>query len=239
MFELLDTGLASAESNMEFDSKLLDHLKENDQPILHFYDWDGLSASYGHFIDPYMFLSKEGIEEVNLNLAKRPTGGGIVLHTSDYAFSCLIPSGHPKFGINTLDNYELINCIVIEALQKLMGNSNNFQLLPYDPKPSTPSCQFFCMAKATKYDVMIEGKKVGGAAQRRKKQGFLHQGTISIAAMPKQFLNKILLPDSGVLAAMVENTYTLLGDHWTQEELEKTRLEIKKYLIQSFENCFS
>ena len=95
------------------------------------------------------------------------------------------------------------------------------------------------MAKATKYDVMIEGKKIGGAAQRRKKQGFLHQGTISIAAMPKQFLNKILLPDSGVLAAMVENTYTLLGDHWTQEELEKTRLEIKKYLIQSFENCFS
>lgn len=239
MISIIDTGKDLAQVNMDFDAKLLEELSPNGDPILHLYEWEGLSASYGHFVDPYTYLSKEGVQEVSLNLAKRPTGGGIVLHTSDYAFSCLLPSEHPKFSINTLENYELVNKIVIDALSEVFGDKLSCQLLPFDPKPKTPSCQFFCMAKATKYDVMIGDKKIGGAAQRRKKQGFLHQGTISLAAMPKKFLETILIPESGVYSAMVDNTYTLLGSDWIGQDLEELRKKLKEQLKLSFKKCFS
>ena len=38
------------------------------------------------------------------------------------------------------------------------------------------------MAKPTQYDIVYKGKKIAGAAQRKKTQGYLHQGTISLAA---------------------------------------------------------
>ena len=40
------------------------------------------------------------------------------------------------------------------------------------------------MAKPTPFDLVIEGKKVGGAAQRRTRKGLLHQGSLSVCPPP-------------------------------------------------------
>jgi lipoate-protein ligase A len=62
------------------------------------------------------------------------------------------------------------------------------------------------MAKPTKYDVMWEGKKVGGGAQRRTKYGFLHQGTISLGRPDEEFLSGILL-DKELLSSFIQNSF--------------------------------
>ena len=67
------------------------------------------------------------------------------------------------------------------------------------------------MAKPTKYDVLWEGKKVAGAAQRKTKAGFLHQGSISLVMPPQDYLNYILAPGTSVQQAMQIHTYPLLG----------------------------
>src|SRR5205807_5995145 len=103
MLCVLETGLQEAHENMEKDILLLQELGE--KPILHLYDWKGKSATYGHFIQLNQHIHLDTAAKLNVTFAKRPTGGGIVFHIWDYAFSFLMPASHPLFSENPLENY--------------------------------------------------------------------------------------------------------------------------------------
>lgn len=226
MWKILDTGKASAAENMERDRELLDSLKPSDCPILHFYDWDGDSATYGYFIKPEAFIDSQKAKAKGLNLARRPTGGGIIFHLFDLAFSALVPNPSP----NTLENYAFINRAVNKAVSELLPEEAF--LLPNEPEPETESCRFFCMANPTIYDVMLGKRKIAGAAQRRTKNGFLHQGSIAIAPPDIGYLGDILLPEAGLLDAMQTYTHALLPSSYTQSDLEEMRQILKKLLVK-------
>src|SRR5689334_18889962 len=103
--KIIDTGVNSAENNMRIDQTYLDSLSDQSQALLHLYEWEKPSITYGYFSQPSKVLLPEGIEKYGLQLAKRPTGGGIIFHSFDLAFSILVPSSHPHFSLNTLENY--------------------------------------------------------------------------------------------------------------------------------------
>lgn len=222
-WELLECSAASPEENMSKDTELLEGLAHSPHPILHLYGWDRPSATYGHFVDPLTLLDAKGVDAQGLALAKRPTGGGIIFHLCDLAFSVLLPSCHPRFSLNTLENYAFVNQKVIQALRCFNTVLDLPQLLPKEPEPLDASCRHFCMAKPTRYDVMLGGKKVGGAAQRRKRWGYLHQGTISLAPLPLSFLRAVLLGESRVLEAMQLNSYALIDATPHSQALEEAR----------------
>lgn len=208
---IIDTGVASAQANMKIDAKLLEELDPSSaSPILHLYDWQTPCATYGHFLDPSEHLSKECFEKNRLELAKRPTGGGLIFHTNDWAFSLLIPASHEAFSTNTLDNYAFVNHLLAEMIGQLIGQKAGLSLLPLEPEVKDSRLRHFCMAKPTKYDVMLDGKKICGGAQRRTRSGFLHQGTLSLSFPDPDFLDKII--PQNVSKAMFENTYPLLND---------------------------
>ncbi|MBS0629700.1 MAG: hypothetical protein JSS30_05685 [Verrucomicrobia bacterium] len=205
-WNILDTGVGSAEENMRLDAELLETLDSHALPILHFYEWDGDCATYGHFVNPADFLHLEEAKKRGLNLAKRPTGGGIVFHIWDLAFSVLIPSGHPYFSENTLDNYAFVNTRVLAAVKNRIGK--NATLIPENAPASDVSCTRFCMAQPTKYDVVLNGRKIAGAAQRKTKKGFLHQGTIALQ-MPSEEYLKPIVKSAYVLEGMMASTFPL------------------------------
>src|SRR5262245_35315392 len=138
--EILLTSRASAEENMTKDYVLLQSLAEDPRCILHFYQWQRESGTYGYFIDPEKYLNLEGVSRQGIELARRPTGGGIIFHTCDVAFAVLIPSGHPRFSTHTLDNYVLVNAMVVEAVHRLLGQHVTPSLLPEEPVPLDSSC---------------------------------------------------------------------------------------------------
>ncbi len=234
MWKILDTGTRSALENMAIDAALLENLSPDDSPILHFYDWEKDSATYGYFLNPGKLLNLEETSARGLELAKRPTGGGVVFHVCDLAFSILIPAHFPAFSSNTLDNYNFINSGVKKAVKNFFQNPQNPSLLPEEPLPLDESCRHFCMAKPTQYDVMLEGKKIAGAAQRRRRQGYLHQGSIAIALPKEDFLNGILLPGTQVKEAMLQNTFSLLGRDWNHSDLKEVRETLKHQLQKEF-----
>jgi lipoate-protein ligase A len=94
------------------------------------------------------------------------------------------------------------------------------------------------MAKPTKYDVMIHGKKIGGAAQRKTRHGFLHQGSISIGFLPETYLIEVLAGGSQVLEGMRQNSFTLLGNEWSKQQLEEARQQLRILLIQVFSDNY-
>ena len=230
---VIDSGQGNPADHMAKDAQLLKNLSGNDL-ILHFYDWEHPTATYGYFIDPYSCLSRDGVRSHQLQLAKRPTGGGVIFHLCDFAFSLLMPSSHPAFSVNTLENYAYVNHVVADAIQSFSNNKNSISLLQNEPDPLDPACTDFCMAKPTQHDLMIDGRKVGGGAHRRKRQGLLHQGTICLGMISDDLLSTLLLPGTQVNAAMQQNSFALLGCSFTPEELIQAKQELRACLESSF-----
>ncbi|MDR2539536.1 MAG: hypothetical protein LBC45_02845 [Chlamydiales bacterium] len=215
---------------MRFDVELLENAKNFLNPVLHFYEWESPSATYGHFADPasLLFLDQIG----SLDLARRPTGGGVIFHIWDFAFSILVPASSVLYSVNTLHNYALINAIVLSSIESFLGNSASFHLTPQDGVSLVKDCKHFCMAKPTQYDVMLKNKKVAGAAQRKTRRGFLHQGSICLQLPDRNYLTQIIRSKE-VIDAMYAHTFPLLGDR----AVSRAQIEVAKADLQMLLAC--
>lgn len=232
-WKIIDTGVDRAEVIMQKDQNLLESIAQEKSPILHFYEWDGPSATYGYFLDPTQFFSMDALVKTGLQIARRPTGGGIIFHLWDFAFSALIPASHPAFSQNTLQNYATINLRVLAVVEEFLKVSG-CELTDQDGQILGAFCANFCMAKPTRYDVMLGGKKVAGAAQRKTKDGLLHQGSLSLIMPSKELLQEVLLEKINVVEAMSTFTFPLLGSKAQPSEVPIKRKEIQELLIKHF-----
>jgi len=231
MMRVLDTGKRSATENMAIDAELLESMTLADaSPTLHFYDWESPSATYGYFTDPATLLSLDAVKKLGLDIARRPTGGGVIFHTTDWAFSLAIPSTHPGYSVNTLDNYAYVNRFVIRALAAFLGTDHQLSFLENEIAIDNKHAHHFCMAKPTKYDVMFGKRKIGGAAQRRTRFGLLHQGSISLTLPDPIFLSQVLLSHVDVMEAMSRSTSALLPENASAFDIASARAALKLLL---------
>lgn len=229
MLRILDTAKRSAQENMDFDDKLLQELKG---PTLHLYEWSFPSVTFGHFIRPEEHFQAEAFQ--TLCLGRRPTGGGVTFHLWDYAFSFLLPASHPDYSLIPVENYRFVNEMALKALQKVFLytdpqiTSNSFEI-------QAKGAEHFCMARPTKYDVVCQGKKVIGAAQRNRRQGYLHQGTISLQSPDIDFLQRVLLSEKALFQAIEHYTHAPLT---REDPLEPMREKVKQALTEVFQEHF-
>lgn len=230
-WRIYDSGVASAEENMAIDQALLRDIGKCEEAIIHLYEWSGDSATYGYFTNPFTFLDERAVNQHRLQLARRPTGGGIIFHLCDFAFSILIPATHPAYSINTLDNYLYVNKMVAEVVRQFGNFSEMPELLPKEEVAIDKSSGHFCMAKPTKFDVMIEGKKVAGGAQRRTKQGFLHQGSLSLTMPSEVFLQEVLLSETCVQKSIQKFTHPLIKGKCSSNQLLEAKNELRNLMV--------
>lgn len=235
---LLESGQAPALCHMQRDSALLESLTDDLSPILHHYDWLGDSLTYGYFIKPQQMLHMEALERSGLQIARRPTGGGVIFHLSDLAFSVLIPATHPAVSLNTLQNYALINGAVLRAIQRYLGQERVVGLLEQTPCAGEPKMANYCMAQPTRYDLLLYGKKVGGAAQRRTHRGLLHQGSIYLATPPRALLMEVLRDGERVISAMECASKPLLTDA-NPHSLKAARADLRKLIYESLADALN
>ena len=226
-WDVLETGVSSATENMELDGELLAQLGGRENPILHLYEWKRPSVTFGYFIRPERVVNLGEAEKAGLDWSRRPTGGGVVFHLWDLAFSVLVPARCSLFSENTLENYGLVNRVVQKVVKDFLGAATS--LIPTDGDLVHPQCSHFCMARPTKYDVVLEGRKIAGAAQRKTKDGFLHQGTIALIPPDEELLLKLLAPE--VKEAMVQSTFPLFND---PQELDNGRQLLTERLKRFF-----
>lgn len=227
--QILHSGALSAADNMKKDEALLKTLKG---PILRFYDWEKPSATYGYFIQPEDFLNPNP----DLDVAKRPTGGGVLFHAGDFTFSLLVPSSHPSFSLNTLENYFRVNSAVCRGIQAFFNRSDP-ELFRCEPMKCRSRSPQFCMAEPIQHDVMINGKKVAGGAQRRTLKGFLHQGTISLSEPPEGLLRSSLKPS--VYEAIRQNSFYLIEGKTPPLEMTAAKSALAILLQQQFDKMLT
>ncbi len=152
---------------MALDEALLENAPQLARPVLRFYGWTEPAASFGysqHFAD---------LERVTLlrPLIRRPTGGGLVPHDADWTYSLAVPPNHAWFKLRATESYQRVHEWIRDAFAAIGVAS---ELSPCCKKEIPGQC----FVGAEKFDLLWQGRKIAGAAQRRTKAGLLVQGSV-------------------------------------------------------------
>jgi len=152
---------------MALDEALLEAAPRLGRPALRFYGWSEPAASFGYF------QSYAAVERVcSLRpLVRRPTGGGLVRHDGDWTYSLILPASHSWHGLKARDSYHRAH----EWMQRAFARLGLATELARHAQPGAPGQ---CFAGAAPLDVLWDGRKIAGAAQRRTRHGLLIQGSV-------------------------------------------------------------
>lgn len=174
-----DTVPRSAPMNMAIDEALLE---DATVPSIRFYRWHSPALSFGYFGR----LSEVAGHVSARDLVRRWTGGGIVFHGNDLTYSIVIPANDSVFRESSMSIYEKIHCALADALAQTghravvagAGDSGPRSQAIKVTRAGISANDYTCFANPVRADVMIDGRKIAGAAQRRTQRGLLQQGSI-------------------------------------------------------------
>jgi lipoate-protein ligase A len=166
-----DKVARSAAMNMALDEALWEEAQE---PVLRLYRWDHPALSFGYF-GRYGDVSHY---EAERELVRRWTGGGIVLHGDDLTYSIVIPSGHAAFSESSLSIYENVHRALRDALLSTGQRAIVAAIGDRGAGINDAGYTGHCFANPVRADVLVDGRKIAGAAQRRSRRGLLQQGSI-------------------------------------------------------------
>jgi len=166
------TEPCSAALNMAVDEALLEAAGT---PILRFYRWAKPSLSFGYF-SRYEDVAGE---KENREIVRRWTGGGIVLHGGDLTYSVILPRAH----LQEIHSSRLLYSSIHSAIRNALSPHVTVVLAHF----SAPKVSEACFANPVVADLLLAGQKIAGAAQRRTRDGLLHQGSVQYQELPAVF----------------------------------------------------
>lgn len=158
-----------AAMNMAIDEALLETASV---PSIRFYRWKSSALSFGYF-GKFADVAEYASER---DLVRRWTGGGIVFHGEDLTYSIVIPATDAAFEDSSVSIYEKIHSALRAALIAIGEEAAVAAVADHDT--GVADAGYSCFANPVRADVIVNGRKVAGAAQRRTRAGLLHQGSI-------------------------------------------------------------
>jgi lipoate-protein ligase A len=187
--------------NMAIDEALLETTKV---PSIRFYRWQSPALSFGYF-GKFTDVANYAAER---DLVRRWTGGGVVFHGEDLTYAIVIPPSDPVFSESSRSIYAAIHAALRDAL---VANGEPAELSPavVDAGAAIIDRGYSCFANPVRADVMLNGRKVAGAAQRRTRRGLLHQGSIQYVDLGNDLSERFAQALSANCSERVINRETL------------------------------
>jgi lipoate-protein ligase A len=162
--------------NMAVDEALLGSMgSEGAIPILRLFAWEPACLSLG-YTQPAGDVDADKLAAYQWDLVRRPTGGRAILHTDELTYSVIAPLGEPVVIGNVLESYQRIAQALLLALQYLGLPARADKDYHNSSQPSGP----VCFDVPSHYEITVNGKKLIGSAQARRKQGVLQHGTLPL-----------------------------------------------------------
>jgi len=178
-WRLIDTGELDGFSNMAFDEALLESFDpEKSLPVLRLYGWNPPAFSIGRYQKAEEVLDLEKCRANHIPVVRRITGGGAIYHTQELTYSLVCTQKHLPGSLNVKESYKKISFFLIMAYRSLgldasyaLENKNNTEMKLGVKTP-------FCFAGKEEYDIVIQGKKIGGNAQKRSRITIFQHGSV-------------------------------------------------------------
>lgn len=183
--EYVEYKVLTGKENMQIDSDLLDRAiaQKIDFPIFRLYGWKPACVSLGRN-QKDDFLDRKFLQENNIDVVRRLTGGRALLHDNEITYSYICPISYLKNGEHVISSYKEISQILIDKFN-LLGIDLEFGT----QKPIKTGFDY-CMLISTGADLCYKGRKLIGSAQCRKNGYILQHGSI-LYDYDKELLEKI------------------------------------------------
>ena len=163
---VLETGYNPAAQNMALDEAVMENIGE--VPVLRIYAWRPAAVSVGYFQSMKEEVDLEKCNQLGIDIVRRLTGGGAVLHESELTYSFMTR----QYPQNIMESYRWICDAVVTSINRLGFNAI---FVPLN-------------------DIIVNGKKVSGNAQTRKKGVLLQHGTILLTVDVDKMFTVLKVP---------------------------------------------
>jgi len=175
-WRLLITPPARGAWNMAVDESILEHIGRGESlPTLRLYAWDPACLSLGH-AQPFADVDVHRLKQRGWEVVRRATGGRAILHTDELTYSVIAPADEPSVAGTVLESYNRLAQALLLAVKNLelpveMKEVGQNGILPFNP---------VCFEVQSTYEITVDGKKLIGSAQARKKEGVLQHGSLPL-----------------------------------------------------------
>ena len=182
--------------NMAVDEAILEHTgRGQSSPTLRLYAWDPACLSLGH-AQPFADVDTERLRQHGWDVVRRATGGRAILHTDELTYSVTGNADDPVLAGGVLESYNRLAQALLLAIKTLglpveikAGKSNESTI----PNP-------VCFEVPSSYEITLDGKKLIGSAQARKKEGVLQHGSLPLTGDLRRICQALVFEDESARA---------------------------------------
>ena len=234
-FRLLRTGPGAPAWNMALDEALLEAYTPDAPPILRLYSWEPAGFSLGRFQSAGELEPPPGAVVV-----RRLSGGAAIHHREDEVTYALVAPYALFGGLDPRAAYGAIHGAIEAGLAGLGVGARD-----RSEGGARASRRGLCYATPTDYDLVVEGRKLVGSAQRRQGRCFLQHGSIPLSPDPRvpeaSSLRELLGRDverAEVEGALLEG-FTSLASSWIHDAVRDVERAQADALVRSRYGCAS
>ncbi len=175
-WRLLISPAADGAMNMAIDEAVMHALADGrGQPTLRFYRWEPPCLSLG-YNQHYTDVDAGACEQLGYTWMRRPTGGRAILHTDELTYSVITPQTDPRVAGGVVESYRRLSAGLLAGLQQLGAVAVQAK----GNMPKNPQQGAACFDTPSHYEVTLNGKKLVGSAQVRRKNMVLQHGTLPL-----------------------------------------------------------
>ena len=162
--------------NMAIDEAVLHSCNQGlSQSSFRLYEWSNPTLSIGCFQRNDKIIERSF--KTGISYVRRITGGRAVLHIDEITYSIVCSENERLFEEGISGAYRIISRCLLEALREV-GVNAEMQTVRCEMQGAGDSQKISCFHSPSKYEIIIERKKLVGSAQRRFKRAFLQHGSI-------------------------------------------------------------
>ena len=232
MWELIIDGAIDGISNMAIDAALLEEVEHSADPktIVRFYGWRRPTVSLGNSQKMDKAVDADYCRAQGIDIVRRPTGGRAVLHDDELTYA-VISNDSVHFGDTIYGNYKRVS----EALCLGYNRLGIPAVLAPDTKRVSAGINGYdapCFLSPARYELMVDGRKIAGSAQRRIRRSFLQHGSMPITCNRDVLARATRLPDTSFLEREMAGAAEFLPERPTIEQLTGT-------FVLAFQEYFS
>src|SRR5215475_7395342 len=231
-WKLIIDGALDGARNMAIDASLLDEVEKSDGPktIVRFYGWSTPTISLGRNQQIDNAVDVEYCRSNGIDIVHRPTGGRAVLHDDELTYA-VISNDTGCFGDTIYGNYKRVSEAICLAYNRLgvpaILAPETRRLSPRSNGADPP-----CFLSPSRYELVVEGRKIAGSAQRRLRRSFLQHGSMPITCNRLELARATRLPSPEPLDQEMAGVAEFLAERPTVEQLRGS-------LIRAFQDYFS
>ncbi len=197
-WRLLFTSPARGAWNMAVDEAILEHIgRSASLPTLRLYAWDPACLSLGH-AQPFADVDVARLEARGWDVVRRLTGGRAILHTDELTYSVTGSAAEPVLAGSVLESYNRLAQALLSAVKDLG--------LPVEMKEAVSHAggvthmNPVCFEVPSSYEITVDGKKLIGSAQARKKEGVLQHGSLPLTGDLRRICQALVFKSEGARA---------------------------------------